>query len=259
MDILIYCISCLVVVVSSIVVVVIASKAKKLSKTAEIIYELLPHLDCKQCGRENCISFASDLSTGKTSPSVCPFLKRKNFIKIRQVLKRERLVRFNNVAFVKCKGGCSCNKKFEYFGDDTCASLNLKHSGDKFCPFACLGCGDCIKSCKYDAISISKKGCAIVDNEKCVGCGECLHACPNKLIEMIPHKKFVEVVCKNSIEDSEITRNCSVACTHCEACIVACPVGAISMVGNIPKIDHKKCVRCGKCVAACPTHVISRI
>ena len=122
-----------------------------------------------------------------------------------------------------------------------------------------MGCGDCIKSCKYGAISISKKGCAIIDKDKCVGCGECVNSCPNKLIELIPNMKFVEVVCKNSSEDSTITRNCKVSCNHCEACIVACPVNAIQMVGGLPKIDSEKCIRCGKCVAVCPSHVISRL
>ena len=76
---------------------------------------------------------------------------------------------------------------------------------------------------------------------------------------MIPAKKFVEVICNNTSSDSVVTRNCSVACTHCEACVVACPTGAITMVGDIPKIDADKCIKCGKCVAACPNHVISRL
>ena len=70
---------------------------------------------------------------------------------------------------------------------------------------------------------------------------------------------MVEVICMNNSTDSAVTRNCKVGCTHCEACIVACPYGAIQLVGNLPHIDKTKCRRCGKCVAACPNHVISRI
>lgn len=256
---LIYSISICVILLFIIIMVVVTSKNKKLKKLPEVIYEVLPNLDCKQCGREDCKQFAIDLSKGKTSPNNCPYLKGTNYLRCRQILKRERKVKFNSVAFVKCKGGCDCNNKYTYVGDKTCSSKKLLHNGDKHCPFACLGCGDCIDACIYGAISISDKGCAIVDKEKCVGCGECVFACPSHIIELIPSKKFVEVVCKNTSSESSIVRNCEVACTHCEACVVACPSGAISMVGGLPKIDADKCTKCGKCVAACPEHVISRL
>ena len=259
LQIIIYAVAIIAILLLTIIVSSVKSKNKRLNKTSEVIFELLPHLDCGECGREKCIIFAEDLYKGKTSPGQCPFLNGKNYLRIRQILKKERRVHFDNVAFVRCKGGVDCNNKYNYIGDNTCSSLNLVHDGNKHCPFACLGCGDCVNACKYGAISISKKGCAIVDKEKCVGCGECVFACPNHLIELIPSSKFVEVVCKNSSNDSVVTRNCKVACTHCEACVVACPEGAITMVGGLPRIDATKCTKCGKCVAACPEHVISRI
>lgn len=259
LKIIIYIASVLVLLGIIIAIVIVTSKNKKLNKMSEIVYELLPNLDCKQCGRPNCLQFAEDLSKGKTAPNKCPYLKGSKYLRLRQVLKRERKVQFDQVAFVRCKGGVDCNDKFSYIGDKTCSSMNLLHSGSKYCPNACLGCGDCVKSCVYGAISISEKGCAIVDKEKCVGCAECVYACPNHIIDLIPSKKFVEVVCSNTQDDSVVVRNCKVACTHCEACVVACPVGAIKMVGGTPKIDSEICVRCGKCVAACPEHVISRI
>lgn len=259
LKIILYCAAVFLVLLITIIISVATSKNKKLDKTSEVIRELLPDLNCGRCGRKICAQFADDLAKGKTTMSKCPYLTGKNYLRCRQIMKKERKVRFDNVAFVACKGGCDCKNKYEYIGDQTCASKNMQHSGDKFCPFACLGCGDCVKSCVYGAISISKKGCAIVDKEKCVGCGECVAACPNSLISLIPSKKFVEIVCKNNSTDSIVTRNCTVACTHCEACIVACPVGAIKMVGGLPKIDADKCIKCGKCVAACPGHVISRL
>ena len=259
MKIILYSVSIFVVLLVILIVVFVTSKNKKLDKTSEVLRELLPNLDCGKCGRKDCMQFAEHLAKGKTTIGNCPFLTGKNYLKCRQIMKKERKVKFDNVAFVRCKGGIDCKNKFEYVGDKTCASKNLHHDGDKFCQFACLGCGDCKKSCVYGAISISKKGCAVVDKEKCVGCGECVDACPNGLISLVPTNKFVEVVCNNTSNDSVVTRNCSVACTHCEACVVACPVGAIKMVGGMPKIDSEKCVKCGKCVAACPTHVISRI
>ncbi|MBR2390924.1 MAG: 4Fe-4S binding protein [Clostridia bacterium] len=259
MRIILYAASIALVLIITIIIVVATNKHKNLDKTSEVVRELLPGLDCGKCGRVDCQSFAVDMVKGKTNMNNCPYLTGKNYFKCRQIMKKQRKVKFDYVAFVKCKGGVDCKDKFKYVGDNTCASKNLQHSGDKYCPFACLGCGDCVKACVYGAISISKKGCAIVDAEKCVGCGECVSTCPNKLISLIPSKKFVEIVCANNSTDSIVTRNCSVACSHCEACIVACPANAIKMVGGMPQIDDSKCIKCGKCVAACPNHVISRI
>lgn len=249
-----------IVILTIVLISILTAKNKKLNKNAEIIRELLPGLNCGKCGRANCSKFALDISKGKTNVNECPFaIGSKNYLRIRQLVKRERKVRFDSVAIVKCKGGIDCQNKFIYNGDKTCACKDILHSGEKACPYACLGCGDCVKSCVYGAISISEKGCAVIDPYKCVGCGECVYSCPNKLITLIPSEKYVEVICKNSSNDSTITRNCKVSCIHCEACVVACPYGAIQIVGGLPNIDSSKCRRCGKCVAACPNHVISRI
>ena len=201
-----YAVSVFIILLVTIIVVVATSKSKNLNKTSEVIKELLPNIDCGACGRSSCIEFAEDVEKGNTTISNCPYLVGKNYLRCRRIVKKQRKAHFDVVAFVRCKGGCDCKSKFEYVGDQTCSSKNLQHNGDRFCPVACLGCGDCVKACVYGAVSISKKGCAIVDKTKCVGCGECVDACPNKLIALIPSNKFVEVVCRNTSTDSLVTR-----------------------------------------------------
>lgn len=237
----------------------ISKNKSKTTDISEVLKELLPGINCKQCGRKSCAKFAQDLADGKTVLDYCQYMSKSNYRKARKIIDKNRQIKFDKVALVKCKGGVDCENKFQYLGDNTCAAKNLQHSGDKYCPYACLGCGDCARVCPYDAIFISEKGCAIVDKNKCTGCGECVKACPNLLISLIPSDKFVEVVCNNVSSDTVVTRNCKVSCTHCEACAATCPNKAITMVGGLPKIDSKKCVKCGKCVSACPNHVISRI
>lgn len=237
----------------------LARRSSRKTDIAQVLTELMPAINCKQCGRKTCAKFAKDLSMGKTVLDYCPYMTKSNYKKAKKVIESNRKVKFDKVALVKCKGGYDCENKFQYIGDNTCASKNLQHSGDKYCPFACLGCGDCAKACPYDAIKISDKGCAVVDKSKCAGCGECVKVCPNSLITLVPSQQFVDLICKNSSRNAVITRNCSVSCTHCETCISSCPTKAITMVGGLPKIDSKKCIKCGKCVSACPNHVISRI
>jgi len=47
----------------------------------------------------------------------------------------------------------------------------------------CTSCGECIRYCRFDAIS----GDCIVDQIACEGCGVCAHFCPVSAIEMKPH------------------------------------------------------------------------
>ncbi len=40
----------------------------------------------------------------------------------------------------------------------------------------CTGCGECVKWCPADAISL-RDNIAVIDRKKCIGCGECLAVC----------------------------------------------------------------------------------
>ena len=50
----------------TIIISAFVSKSRKLNKVAELIRELLPGLNCGQCGRKTCAKFAVDISKGKT-------------------------------------------------------------------------------------------------------------------------------------------------------------------------------------------------
>ncbi|MHA2401054.1 MAG: DUF362 domain-containing protein [Promethearchaeota archaeon] len=47
----------------------------------------------------------------------------------------------------------------------------------------CVGCGNCIEACGFDARKIVE-GKAIVDINMCIGCGRCVDACPNEAISI---------------------------------------------------------------------------
>ncbi|MFP4589111.1 MAG: FAD-binding protein [Candidatus Acetothermia bacterium] len=54
----------------------------------------------------------------------------------------------------------------------------------------CTGCGQCIKVCPTDAISLSEKDLAEVDRSLCISCGACVSVCPTEAIstEIAPQR-----------------------------------------------------------------------
>ena len=74
----------------------------------------------------------------------------------------------------------------EYRGETTCSAANLV-AGVQGCTYGCLGFGDCVMACEFDAIHVID-GLARVDYRKCTGCGACIDACPRHIISRIPFK-----------------------------------------------------------------------
>lgn len=68
----------------------------------------------------------------------------------------------------------------------SCMNKDKGAAARKACAVACIGCGKCEKTCKYDAITL-KSNLAYIDADKCSLCGECVEACPTgSIIETIP-------------------------------------------------------------------------
>ena len=90
LKIVIYVASVLIILAVIIAVAIVTSKNKRLNKMSELVYELLPNLDCKQCGRNSCMQFAEDLTKGKTAPSKCPYLKGSKYLRLTSFKKRKK-------------------------------------------------------------------------------------------------------------------------------------------------------------------------
>ena len=112
--------------------------------------------------------------------------------------------------------------------------------------------GDCAKVCPEQAIWV-QNGLAHVDPRACIGCGLCAKTCPQKIIELIPAVNKVRVRCSNTEPGAKTRKACSTGCIGCKKCEKECPVGAITVEGNLSRIDNTKCTVCGKCVEVCPT------
>jgi len=168
------------------------------------------------------------------------------------------------VAVVRCNGTCEHRPRIaSYDGLRTCAAMHSAGAGETGCGYGCLGCGDCVATCQFDAIHMNAEtGLPEVDDDKCTACGACVKACPRNIIELRkkgPKNRRVYVQCVNKDKGAIARKACEVACIACGKCEKVCEFGAISIVNNLSYIDFDKCKLCTKCVDVCPTHAIVKV
>jgi ferredoxin len=168
------------------------------------------------------------------------------------------------VAVVRCNGTCDNRPRIaEYDGLHTCAAINSTSAGETGCGYGCLGCGDCVSVCQFDAIRMNPDtGLPEVDEDKCTSCGACVKACPRHIIELRkkgPKGHRVYVQCVNKDKGAVAKKACSVACIGCGKCEKVCQFDAIKIENNLSYIDFNKCRMCTKCVDECPTGAIVKI
>ena len=166
------------------------------------------------------------------------------------------------VAMLRCSGGDSvARKQAEYDGIHTCLGANLAFGGAKACKYGCLGLGDCVRVCSFDAMKIGDLGIVEIDYAKCTGCGMCLDVCPKDCLISYPRAHRVSLTCQSKGKGKAVKDTCTVGCVQCMACIKECPAKAISIADGILNIDHVACMAYGPscneiCVTVCPTDII---
>lgn len=179
-------------------------------------------------------------------------------------LGREVAAQAPKIAVVRCNGSCDNRPRTSrYDGARSCAIEHSLYLGDTGCAFGCLGCGDCVAACPFNAIHMNPDTqLPVVDDDKCVACGACVKACPRSIIELRnkgPKDRRVFVSCVNKDKGGVARKACKVACIGCGKCAKECPFGAITVENNLAYIDYTKCRLCRKCVAVCPTGAIHEV
>ena len=229
------------------------------------VNELLPGANCGGCGFAGCGGMADALVKGADAGSLegltCPVGGADVMGKVADLLGMAIANGEPQVAVVRCQGSCEFRPKVaEYGGLRTCAVMHACGACETGCGFGCLGCGDCVAACQFDAIRINPEtGLAEVDEEKCVACGACVKACPRHIVELRkkgPKGRRVYVSCVNRDKGAVSMKACKVSCIGCSKCEKECAFGAITVEGNLSYIDPQKCRLCRKCEKACPTHAI---
>ncbi len=220
------------------------------------IRKVLSGANCGMCGCVSCDAYAEAVALKKFKVNACVVGGNivANAIGNIMGVKADEVKEVT--ARVLCNGVCSVtNDKFLYSGVKTCLAEAQIYNGRKSCSYACLGNGDCVKVCDFDAIYI-KDGIAMVNEKNCRACGKCVATCPKKIIVLEPKDNKVTVICSSKDKGPITKKNCSVGCIGCTLCVKKCPSNAINMDGHLAIIDYEKCTNCGECVTVCPTKAI---
>ena len=228
---------------------------------AEAIRECLPGANCGACGYSGCDGYAAALSKGEAKETnLCAPGGSETAAAVAEILGVSAGSVKPMAALVHCNGGCENSKqKLQYNGVQSCVMASQLFGGQKECVYGCLGYGDCLNACPYDAIRICD-GVARVDPLKCKACKKCIAACPKHLIELVPlHEPKAAVLCKNHNKGAFTRKECKVGCIGCMKCQKVCEHGAVKVENNTAHVDYEKCIGCGKCAEACPTGAIHTI
>lgn len=230
--------------------------------------EALPKANCGGCGYPGCRNFAEvcvkSASERRSLEGLnCPVGGNAVMKQVAAILELEVADVEPQIAVVRCNGTHNNHpSRVSYEGASSCAFAHNLFGGEGGCQYSCLGLGDCVVSCDFDAIHMDAATGLPVVNDKCVACGACVKACPRNIIELRPKGKKdrrIFVSCVNKDKGGIAKKNCEVACIGCSKCFQVCPYDAITMADNLAYIDAEKCKLCRKCVEVCPTNSIHEI
>jgi len=205
----------------------------------EQVNELLPGANCGGCGYPGCANFAENVVKGTVDVTECGVSSPEDIEEIAAILGIDAEAGEKEIARVMCQGGTyETAKKAEYAGIESCVAVNISGGGEKYCEYGCLGYGECIDACTFDAMYMSDNGLPVVIEDKCTGCGKCAEACPRDVIEMHPASDKLFVLCKNH-DDPKTSRGlCIRACIGCQICVRAVEDGQMVMDDNLAIVDY---------------------
>jgi len=205
----------------------------------EAILEALPGANCGGCGFPGCAEYAEAVAKHGVATSLCGPGGLSCAQKLAEIMGVEVSETSPYRAVVHCAAREDQRlQRMEYHGEQTCAGANLVPYVQG-CTYGCLGLGDCVRACKYDAIHVIR-GLATVDYDNCAGCGACVRACPRNIITMVPFKsdRMLVVACSNQDFSRDVKVVCEAGCLGCKVCTHNNDL--IDVDGHLPRIDYDK-------------------
>ncbi|OGP59141.1 MAG: electron transporter RnfB [Deltaproteobacteria bacterium RBG_13_49_15] len=140
--------------------------------------------NCGGCGFAGCSAAAEAVIAGEAPSSVCIVGGAESAANVAAVMGVEAKSAEPMTSHNKCFGGDRALDRFYYMGINSCQALTALFGGKRECEIGCLGCGDCVNVCLFDAIKLGPDGYPVIDEAKCVGCGACERVCPKNVLKV---------------------------------------------------------------------------
>ncbi|MGB8951884.1 MAG: RnfABCDGE type electron transport complex subunit B [Candidatus Aminicenantales bacterium] len=226
----------------------------------EKIAEFLPQANCGACGYAGCRALAEAVVNGKAAANSCPVGGEETAKRIAEILGVQTEGIIKKIARVLCRGTWkAARSRGSYQGLLSCKGSNLI-GGNKQCSYGCLGLGDCVLACPFDALFMGEDALPHVRKDLCTACGKCVEACPRNIMELHPTSTEILVFCRSLDRGPTARKVCDNACIACGICSRACPEGII-IENYLAKIVDDKKITPEKIpeIEKCPTGAIGRI
>jgi electron transport complex protein RnfB len=244
-------------------VLAIASEKLKVNEDPRVakVSEALPGLNCGACGQAGCHDLAEKIvAQGSLEGLRCPPGGAEIDEQIAEILGITAGLAVKMRAVVKCGGSKELAfDRFEYRGINTCTAAEIVGGGHKACNFGCLGFGDCVRACPFDAIHMGDDRLPHVDELKCTGCGLCVDACPRRIIELVACSNRILVSCNSKDKGAVVRKVCKVGCIACNLCVKTSPEG-YSIKDNLARVNYEKGDAAAEAaIIKCPTKCIIKL
>ena len=150
----------------------------------ELVEANLAGANCGACGYTGCSAAAEAVVRGDEPPGVCVISNKEGVERVAEIMGMEAGTAETPHAYNMCEGGDRATNRYRYLGIQSCKAMAVMFGGKRDCHIGCIGLGDCVKACNFDAVRIGPYGYPVVNDDKCVGCGACQKACPKDIIEV---------------------------------------------------------------------------
>ena len=157
--------------------------------------------NCGGCGYAGCSAAAAAVVEGKAVPGICIVAGADSAMSIAAIMGVDPGSAETQISYNTCAGGDRASDRYDYTGMKSCRAVSLLYGGKRDCGAGCLGYGDCVNACAFNALVMGTAGYPVVDEKKCVGCGACEAICPKNIMEI---KTMSQKLLQFNMEESRL-------------------------------------------------------